>query len=98
MLKLGSSRPWQEAMQQISGQTKMDAQALMDYFKPLTDWLVEQNRGQDISWDETCPYGTFEGMTTPTPTDTTPMSGAPSQTCTCLYMLISLLLINLLRI
>ena len=32
----------------------MDAGALMEYFKPLLEWLREQN-GNDFGWDPQCP-------------------------------------------
>ncbi|CAG5132175.1 unnamed protein product [Candidula unifasciata] len=54
MLKLGSSKPWQEAMKQLTGEEKMSAQPLMEYFKPLLDFLREQN-GNDYGWDPHCP-------------------------------------------
>lgn len=45
MLKLGSSQPWPKAMQMITNSTsKMNAQALLDYFEPLTIWLKKQNQ------------------------------------------------------
>ncbi len=40
---MGSSKPWPEVLQVITGQDKMDASAIRDYFKPLEDWLVLQN-------------------------------------------------------
>ncbi|XP_067687134.1 uncharacterized protein [Haliotis asinina] len=55
VLELGSSRPWPEAMQILTGQNKMDARPLMEYFQPLTDWLKEQNRGHIIGWEHMCP-------------------------------------------
>ncbi|XP_055997291.1 uncharacterized protein LOC130047084 isoform X2 [Ostrea edulis] len=55
MLKLGSSVPWQDAMQHLTGQRKMSAGALMDYFKPLTDWLKIQNQDDTGGWQEDCP-------------------------------------------
>lgn len=42
-MKLGSSKPWPEAMAMITGQSKMSAKPLMEYFKPLIDWLQEEN-------------------------------------------------------
>ena len=50
MLALGASRPWQEALQTLSGETVMDATALLDYFAPLKKWLDEQNRGRQCGW------------------------------------------------
>ena len=44
MLKMGSSKPWPEALEPLTGVRTMDAHALMDYFKPLTDWLKVQNQ------------------------------------------------------
>lgn len=40
---MGSSRPWPEAMKVMTGQDKMDASAIREYFKPLEDWLILQN-------------------------------------------------------
>lgn len=42
-LTMGSSRPWPEVMEVITGQDKMDASAIREYFKPLEDWLIIQN-------------------------------------------------------
>jgi peptidyl-dipeptidase A len=53
MLKLGSSLPWPEAMKQITGQDKMDAAPLLEYFKPLLDFLRVEN-GNDYGWDPNC--------------------------------------------
>ena len=50
MLAMGLSRPWPEAMQALTGQPKMDATAILDYFAPLQKWLDEQNAGQPIGW------------------------------------------------
>jgi len=43
MLSLGLSKPWPEALETLSGETRMDATALADYFAPLKVWLDEQN-------------------------------------------------------
>ena len=57
MLKLGSSVPWTEAMEVITGQKKMDASALIDYFEPLVDWLKTENKNKNysIGWESACP-------------------------------------------
>ena len=49
---MGSSRPWPEAMRAITGQDSMDASAIREYFKPLEDWLIEQNKksGEEPGW------------------------------------------------
>ena len=60
MLKLGSSEPWQVAMQQISGTDKMDASAVLEYFQPLMEWLQNENQGEAVGWEEGCPAGSFD--------------------------------------
>jgi peptidyl-dipeptidase A len=43
MLAMGSSAPWPEALKAMTGEDKMDATAIIDYFAPLKSWLDEQN-------------------------------------------------------
>jgi peptidyl-dipeptidase A len=43
MLELGQSKPWPEALKALTGEDKMDATAILDYFAPLKKWLDEQN-------------------------------------------------------
>jgi peptidyl-dipeptidase A len=43
MLTLGASRPWPEALKSMTGEDRMDASAILDYFAPLKAWLDEQN-------------------------------------------------------
>ncbi len=50
MLEMGASRPWQEALEKITGTRQMDASAIRAYFKPLEDWLIEQNKGKPAGW------------------------------------------------
>lgn len=44
MLALGLSKPWPEALKTMTGEDKMDATAIIDYFAPLKTWLDEQNQ------------------------------------------------------
>ncbi|XP_011631849.1 angiotensin-converting enzyme-like [Pogonomyrmex barbatus] len=55
MLEFGSSKPWPNAMEKISGQQQMDSAGLLEYFKPLTDWLTEENKktNEYIGWNPT---------------------------------------------
>jgi peptidyl-dipeptidase A len=41
----GASRDWREVLHETTGR-ELDAQAIVDYFQPLYDWLVEQNEGR----------------------------------------------------
>lgn len=50
MLKLGQSKPWPEALKQMTGEERIDASAMVEYFQPLLTWLKEQNRGVTPGW------------------------------------------------
>jgi peptidyl-dipeptidase A len=50
MLAMGVSRPWQDAMFELTGQRNLDATAILDYFAPLQKWLDEQNKGKPVGW------------------------------------------------
>jgi peptidyl-dipeptidase A len=50
MLSMGQSKPWPEALKVMSGTDKADASAIVEYFKPLMDWLKEQNKGEKEGW------------------------------------------------
>ncbi|XP_016368729.1 angiotensin-converting enzyme [Sinocyclocheilus rhinocerous] len=54
VMKMGFSKPWPEAMTLITGQPKMSVQPLMEYFQPLIEWLVEENKknGDVLGWPE----------------------------------------------
>jgi peptidyl-dipeptidase A len=52
---MGVSRPWPDAMEALTGERKMDATAMLDYFAPLQKWLDEQNNGQTIGWSGAAP-------------------------------------------
>jgi len=50
MLEMGQSRPWPEALEALTGESEMDATAMLEYFAPLKKWLDEQNRNHQIGW------------------------------------------------
>jgi peptidyl-dipeptidase A len=50
MLSMGQSQPWPDALRVVTGQTQMDATAILDYFAPLKKWLDEQNKGKPVGW------------------------------------------------
>jgi peptidyl-dipeptidase A len=41
----GSSRPWREVLKETTGRP-LDAQAMVEYFAPLYEWLKVQNQGR----------------------------------------------------
>lgn len=55
MLELGASKPWPDAMEVMTGQRKMDASGILEYFKPLETWLVQKNKelGVNVGWEDT---------------------------------------------
>jgi peptidyl-dipeptidase A len=50
MLELGQSKPWQEALKAMTGEERIDASAMVEYFQPLLTWLKEQNKGEKAGW------------------------------------------------
>src|SRR5262249_33570398 len=50
MLEMGTSRPWPDELEAITGERKMDATAIVDYYAPLKKWLDEQNKGHHVGW------------------------------------------------
>ena len=50
MLAMGASRPWPDALEALTGERRMDAGAMLEYFAPLRAWLAEQNRGRACGW------------------------------------------------
>ena len=53
MLTLGASRPWKEAMKVMTGEPKMDTDAIREYFAPLELWLRVENKknGVTVGWE-----------------------------------------------
>lgn len=47
MLAMGASKPWPEALKAMTGEDRMDATAIIDYFAPLKEWLDQQNKIQN---------------------------------------------------
>ncbi len=50
MMKLGSSKPWPEALAAFTGESDIDASAIAEYFAPLETWLEKENAGQKCGW------------------------------------------------
>jgi peptidyl-dipeptidase A len=50
MLSVGSSQPWPDTLEKLTGTREMDASAIIDYFKPLEGWLAEQNKNERCGW------------------------------------------------
>jgi peptidyl-dipeptidase A len=50
MLAMGSSKPWPDALEALTGTRQMDAAPLIEYFTPLAKWLEQQNAGRTCGW------------------------------------------------
>ena len=80
MLQAGSSRPWPDILNEMTGSKKLDASALVEYFSPLEGWLDDQisNLGIPVGWNSTIDdFFPNENSTTAAPTSsstTTTMS------------------------
>ncbi|XP_029459087.1 angiotensin-converting enzyme 2 isoform X2 [Rhinatrema bivittatum] len=62
MLELGRSKPWPEALEIITGGTRMDSKPLLNYFEPLYQWLIKNNTAnkRQTFWNtEWSPYSDY---------------------------------------
>ncbi len=52
MLEMGQSKPWQDALFEMTGEKQMDGNAMLEYFAPLKQWLDEQNQKNEakLGW------------------------------------------------
>ena len=77
MLQAGSSRPWPDVLEEMTGSRKLSASALVEYFQPLEGWLDQQIKDQHIpvGWNSTIDDFFPSDVSTTTPdvsTTTTP--------------------------
>ncbi|CAF2074598.1 unnamed protein product [Rotaria magnacalcarata] len=52
MLAMGNSKPWSKVLKTLTGDTKLESQAVLDFFQPLHQWLKMENlaRGYPVGW------------------------------------------------
>jgi peptidyl-dipeptidase A len=50
MLAAGGSQAWQDSLQKLTGAGQMDASAIIEYFRPLMQYLAKENRGLKCGW------------------------------------------------
>ncbi|MEK7263107.1 MAG: M2 family metallopeptidase [Bacteroidota bacterium] len=50
ILKLGATRDWREVIKEQTGQ-EISSKPMLEYFAPVFEYLKEQNRGKDVSWE-----------------------------------------------
>ncbi len=51
MLALGQSKPWQDAFEALTGDRVLSGRSILNYYKPLQDWLEEENKGRSCGWE-----------------------------------------------
>lgn len=51
-MSVGYSKSWPQVMRILTGgkSSEIDAQPLIEYFKPLSHWLVNENKAERIGW------------------------------------------------
>lgn len=49
---MGYSKPWPQVMKILTGgkTSEIDAQPLIEYFKPLSHWLINENKADRVGW------------------------------------------------
>jgi len=50
VMSLGASRSWPEVMKIITGYRDIRADRMLEYFRPLMEWLRIENRGHPVGW------------------------------------------------
>ena len=55
LLKAGSSKPWPDVLEKMTGNRKMDTKAIIEYFAPLEEWLdtVIKKENIPLRWTST---------------------------------------------
>ncbi|KAL3836510.1 hypothetical protein ACJMK2_021936 [Sinanodonta woodiana] len=56
MLQLGRSRPWPELLETLTGSRNLDVAPLLEYFRPLSNWLLQETSSymQNQEWTDEC--------------------------------------------
>ncbi|MDA1342195.1 MAG: M2 family metallopeptidase [Proteobacteria bacterium] len=51
MLSLGQSQEWQVALEALTGTRTLSGKSMLNYYKPLKDWLDVQNASRSCGWE-----------------------------------------------
>ena len=51
MLALGQSKEWQTALEAMTGSRELSGKAMLNYYRPLIDWLDKQNAERTCGWE-----------------------------------------------
>lgn len=50
-MAMGQSQPWQDAFENITGSRSLSGSSVMNYYKPLKEWLDKQNENRICGWE-----------------------------------------------
>jgi peptidyl-dipeptidase A len=50
-MAMGQSQPWQDAFENITGSRNLSGSSVMNYYKPLKEWLDKQNENRMCGWE-----------------------------------------------
>ena len=50
-MAMGQSLPWQDAFENLTGLRDLSGSSVMNYYKPLKDWLDKQNENRMCGWE-----------------------------------------------
>ena len=50
-MAMGQSQPWQNAFENITGSRNLSGSSVMNYYKPLKEWLDKQNENRMCGWE-----------------------------------------------
>ena len=50
MMRQGGTRDWRRVLREATGED-LSTRAMVEYFKPLQEWLEVQNRGRTVGWN-----------------------------------------------
>ena len=51
-MAMGQSAPWQDAFEKLTGTRKISGKSVMNYYKPLKEWLDNKNKNRTCGWEQ----------------------------------------------
>ena len=51
-MAMGQSAPWQDAFENLTGTRKLSGSSIVNYYRPLKDWLDAKNENRICGWSE----------------------------------------------
>ena len=51
-MAMGQSAPWQDAFEKLTGSRNISGDSVMNYYKPLKEWLDIQNNDRSCGWEK----------------------------------------------